>query len=115
MFIASRLQELGHEVRVYASNAAYAALKPRLPNVSEIPGLVLEYENNQVKVGRSFRTNRRIWRSRRPVIERLKEELCGYRPHLVITDFEPFFRQRRGRAVWDLSAWITSMLFRGCD
>jgi len=90
MFIASRLQELGHEVRVYASNAAYSALELRLPNVREIPGLVLEYENNQVKMGRSFRTNRRIWRNRRPVIQRLKEELRAYRPHLVITDFEPF-------------------------
>jgi uncharacterized protein (TIGR00661 family) len=90
MFIASRLQELGHEVRVYASNAAFAALGPKLPTVTEIPGLVLEYQDNRVKVGRSFRVNRRIWRDRQPVIRRLESELCAYRPHLVITDFEPF-------------------------
>ena len=90
MFIVDHLQKLGHSVRVYASNAAYAAFRPKLPDVREIPGLVLKYRNNRVEIGRSIHANCGIWRSRRPVVARLKQELRAYLPHLVITDFEPF-------------------------
>lgn len=84
------LRERGHEVRVFASHAAYRALQPLLPDLGEIPGLVLVYERNRVQVSPTLSRNWATWRGKAPVVRRLKSLLAEFRPHLAITDFEPF-------------------------
>jgi len=84
------LRERGHEVRVLASHAAFHALQPQLPEVSEIPGLILVYERNRVRIGPTLRRNLATWRGKGVVVRRLKTMLEEFRPQLAITDFEPF-------------------------
>lgn len=82
--------KLGHEVHVLASHAAFAALRPLLPKVREIPGLVLVYGGNQVRIGSTLATNLRTWRGKEPVVREIESLLRELKPALAITDFEPF-------------------------
>ncbi len=84
------LRERGHEVRVLASHAAYRALRPILPGVEEIPGLVLVYARNRVRIARTIARNFATWRGKAPAVRRIKALLDEFRPQLAITDFEPF-------------------------
>lgn len=88
--MARRLQALGHEVRIFASNAAYAALSPLIDPVYEIPGFVLVYEKNRVRIRKSARRNLQIWGEKERAIRQIEESLDGFKPDLAITDFEPF-------------------------
>jgi uncharacterized protein (TIGR00661 family) len=88
--MAAELMQRGHEVKIFASHAAYHVLRPKMPDVTEIPGMVLVYENNKVRILPTVRSNAETWRRKGEVVRRLKAELTAYKPDLVITDFEPF-------------------------
>jgi uncharacterized protein (TIGR00661 family) len=88
--IARKLRALGHEVHVLASHAAHAALQPLIPNVTEIPGLVLVYDRNQVQFGQTIARNLVTWKKKKQAVNRIESLLREIRPDLAITDFEPF-------------------------
>jgi uncharacterized protein (TIGR00661 family) len=88
--MSAELQCRGHQVKVFASHAAYSALRSKLPDVAEIPGMVLVYENNKVRILPTIRKNAATWSCKREVVRRIKTELKSFRPDLIITDFEPF-------------------------
>jgi len=88
--VTSALHRLGHEVKVLASNKAFAVLRERLPDVQKIPGFVFVYRHNRVQLAASFRANLPLLRHRGPVIRQIREVIEAWQPHLAITDFEPF-------------------------
>ena len=88
--MSTELQRRGHQVKVFASHAAYSVLRPRLPDVAEIPGMVLVYENNKVRILPTIRKNAATWSRKRDVVCRIKSDLKSFKPDLIVTDFEPF-------------------------
>ena len=84
------LTNLGHEVRILASNKAHQVLQPRLPDVREIPGFTFVYKNNRVELAASFQANLPLLWYRRKVIREITGIIESWQPHLAITDFEPF-------------------------
>ena len=88
--IANALMRLGHQVKVLASNKAFAVLRERLPDVQEIPGFTFVYRHNRVELLASFRGNLPLLRQRPQVIRRIRGLIEAWQPHLAITDFEPF-------------------------
>ena len=88
--IATALMRLGHEVRILASHKAFEVLRPRLPDVREIPGFTFVYRNNRVDLLASFRRNLPLLQQRARVIRRIRDLIEDWQPHLAITDFEPF-------------------------
>lgn len=85
-----RLRERGHEVMLFASHAAFKALQPIIPEVREIPGLVLVYERNQVRAGPTLSRNLKTWKGKGAAVAAIVGALRDFKPHLAITDFEPF-------------------------
>src|SRR5687768_9166839 len=88
--ISAELIRRGHQVKIFASHAAYTALRTKLPEVTEIPGMILVYKNNKLRLLPTVRTNAETWRLKSAVVQRLKEDLKEFKPDLVVTDFEPF-------------------------
>lgn len=88
--MASALMRLGHEVKILASNRAFAVLCERLPDVQEIPGFFFVYRNNRVELAASFWGNLPLLRQRGQNIRRIRDLIESWQPHLAITDFEPF-------------------------
>jgi len=88
--VTNALMRLGHEVKVLASNKAFAVLCERLPDVQKIPGFVFVYRNNRVELLASFLENLPLLRQRRKIIRQIRDVIESWQPHLAITDFEPF-------------------------
>src|SRR5688500_9038643 len=88
--VARRLKDLGHEVKIFASHAAFRVLRTEFQDVTEIPGLVLVYEENTVKLRSTLRRNAGTWSGRKGIVAHVKGELRAFKPDLAITDFEPF-------------------------
>ncbi len=88
--VARALMRLGHEVKVLASNKAFAVLGDCLPDVREIPGFVFVYQNNRVELVASFSENLPLIRQRGKIIRQIRDLIETWQPHLAITDFEPF-------------------------
>lgn len=88
--ITRALMRLGHEVKVLASNKAFAVLCDGLPDVRKIPGFVFVYQNNRVELVASFRENLPLIRQRAQIIRQIRDLIESWQPHLAITDFEPF-------------------------
>ena len=88
--IAGALMRLGHEVKILASNRAFAVLRERLPDVQEIPGFTFVYRNNRVELLASFRKNLPLLQQRPQIVRRVRDIIESWQPHLAITDFEPF-------------------------
>lgn len=88
--VTRTLQRLGHEVKILASNRAYAVLQNQLPDVREIPGFTFVYRHNRVELVASFWGNLPLLRQRGRVIREIRELIEAWQPHLAITDFEPF-------------------------
>ncbi len=84
------LTNLGHEVKILASNKAFQVLSQQLPEVQEIPGFTFVYRNNRVELLASFWGNLPLLRQRTAVIRRMTDLIEQWQPHLAITDFEPF-------------------------
>ena len=88
--VVEELQRRGHEVRVFASHVAYQVLAPRLPKVTEIPGMVLSYKNNRIDLPSTLLRNTQTWRRKSAIIGTILAELGNFKPDLAVTDFEPF-------------------------
>ena len=88
--VSRALVALGHEVKILASNKAFAVLNSRLPDVREIPGFTFVYRHNRVELIASFWGNLPLLRQRSRVIREIRELIETWQPHLAITDFEPF-------------------------
>ena len=88
--ITRALMNLGHEVKILASNKAFKVLTPHLPEVREIPGFTFVYQNNRVELIASFWGNLPLVRQRGRVIREITQLIEDWQPHLAITDFEPF-------------------------
>jgi uncharacterized protein (TIGR00661 family) len=88
--VTRALTSLGHEVKILASHKAFKVLKPRLPDVQEIPGFTFVYQNNPVELLASFWGNLPLLRQRGRVVREITGLIEAWQPHLAITDFEPF-------------------------
>ncbi len=84
------LRRKGHEVLVLAARKAYEVLYPKTENVEEIPGLLIVYQNNQVRTLATLRGNWPVLRDKKNIVARLVTRLKEFRPDLAIVDFEPF-------------------------
>src|SRR5688572_27129087 len=88
--VVEELRSRGHDVKVFASHIAYQVLAPKLPSVTEIPGMVLAYKNNQIHLGSTLVRNAETWRRKSQTVSRIRDELAVFKPDLAVTDFEPF-------------------------
>jgi uncharacterized protein (TIGR00661 family) len=88
--ITRALMQLGHEVKVLASNKAFEVLRSRLPEVREIPGFVFVYRHNRVELVATGWGNLPLLRQRGRIVRDLAGLIETWQPHLAITDFEPF-------------------------
>ena len=88
--VVEELQRRGHEVRVFASQVAYQVLAPRLPSVTEIPGMMLAYKNNEIHLPATLVRNAETWRRKSQAVARIRDDLTAFKPDLAVTDFEPF-------------------------
>ena len=88
--VTRALTSLGHEVKILASHKAFQVLKPRLPEVREIPGFTFVYQNNRVELMASAWGNLPLLRQRGRVIREITGLIEDWQPHLAIADFEPF-------------------------
>jgi uncharacterized protein (TIGR00661 family) len=78
-----------HDVRVVASGAAYRHLRSRLPRVDEIFGPTFAMEEGEIERWATVRQNVQHAFYELPILKRWIEEVDGWRPDVVITDFEP--------------------------
>jgi uncharacterized protein (TIGR00661 family) len=88
--VVEALRSRGHDVRVFASHVAYQVLAPKLPHVTEIPGMVLAYKNNRINLPSTLLRNAETWRRRANTVRQIGNELAAFKPELAVTDFEPF-------------------------
>ena len=88
--VTRALTRLGHEIKVLASNKAFAVLRDQLPDVREIPGFFFVYRNNRVELLASFRGNLPLVMARSRTVRQIRNLIEDWQPHLAITDFEPF-------------------------
>jgi uncharacterized protein (TIGR00661 family) len=88
--VVEELRSRGHDVRVFASHVAYQVLAPKLPHVTEIPGMVLAYKNNRINLASTLLRNAETWRKKSATVGKIRAELAGFKPDLAVTDFEPF-------------------------
>ncbi len=88
--ISRALMRLGHEIKVLASNKAFAVLQGQLPDVREIPGFFFVYRNNRVELVASFWGNLPLILERGRITRQIRDLIEDWQPHLAITDFEPF-------------------------
>jgi uncharacterized protein (TIGR00661 family) len=88
--VVEELHKRGHEVRVFASQIAYQVLAAKLPSVTEIPGMMLAYRNNEIHLRSTLVGNAETWRRKSQTVSRIGDDLVGFKPDLAVTDFEPF-------------------------
>ena len=89
-----------HQVRVFASGAAFRHLSERLPEVEQVFGPTFAMQEGQIRRWQTIVQNVRNAREELPEGIRLwAEEVDKWDPDVVITDFEPlsaaFARRRR--------------------
>ena len=81
----------GHEVRVFTSHKGYEHLRPHFPDVTEIFGLVFEFEGEKVDLLATVRRNIERGSGEIPeTVARMALIWRRFRPQIAITDFEPF-------------------------
>jgi len=79
-----------HEVRVVASGAAFRFLVDRLPQVEEIFGPTFALEEGEIRRWATVRQNVRLARHElSDTIRHWVDEVDGWQPDVVISDFEP--------------------------
>jgi len=84
------LRRQGHEVLVLAARKAFQVLHPLLPDVREIPGLLLVYRDNRVRFAATARANFPLLTRKRAIARDILRVLDDFQPDLAITDFDPF-------------------------
>jgi uncharacterized protein (TIGR00661 family) len=91
--IISHLIAKGHTVKIVVSGRAHAFLKRHFPDVEEITGLTIEYEQNAVKIGRTLKNFLKElplyggWARNYEVMTRIEDT---FRADAVVSDFESF-------------------------
>ncbi|MBW2700755.1 MAG: UDP-glucuronosyltransferase [Deltaproteobacteria bacterium] len=89
--VLEHLQAEGHELLVVASDRAHGFLKRFFPEVIEIEGLNLEYEQGAVDRSETFFSLlKRLPEMVATNVKRFVELSLDYAPDLVISDFESF-------------------------
>jgi uncharacterized protein (TIGR00661 family) len=79
-----------HDVRVVASGAAFRFLVDRLPRVEEIFGPTFALEEGEIRRWATVRQNVRLARHElSDTIRHWVDEVDGWQPDVVISDFEP--------------------------
>jgi len=85
----AHLQRLGHTVKVVSYDRGYANLKGDF-DVFEIEGLHIISDDNRVKKVKTFTDNlKRLSKGQQRLNELRHTVFKGFKPHAVITDFEP--------------------------
>jgi uncharacterized protein (TIGR00661 family) len=87
--VLEHLVELGHEISIMASGRAVDFLSKRFQGVTRIHGLHMVYEDNRVQRARTLWSN--VQMSARGVPHNIAtyfELIRGFRPDLVVSDFE---------------------------
>jgi uncharacterized protein (TIGR00661 family) len=80
-----------HDVLITAAGRAYPYLKKKFGNsVHEIMGLTLIYEDNRVRFGKTLGDFIKKIPGFRDNIDLIGKLLTDFRPHVLISDFEPF-------------------------
>ncbi len=101
--VIEHLESRGHSVKIVASGRAFHFLSQAFPDVVEIAGLTLHYDNGAVNRERSLLHN--VLLSPRMILDNASayfEEVRGFGPDLVISDFDSFahlFARRHGLPV----------------
>ena len=88
--VIDRLLARGHDVRVVASGRAFSYLQARLPRVDEIFGPSFAMEEGEIRRWATLRRN--VLAAPRGLPETARHWLAVvhyWRPHVVVTDFEP--------------------------
>ncbi len=87
--MATHLEQAGHEVRIVSYDRGAHDLAPHF-DVFEVEGLHLAAEDNSISVIRTFTENLARLPDGHRRFRALRHELFkGFRPDVVITDFEP--------------------------
>jgi Glycosyl transferase family 1 len=88
--VISALLERGHDVRVVASGGAFSYLRARLPRVDEVFGPSFAMQDGEILRWATLRRN--VFTAPRELPETARHWLSvvhDWRPHVVVTDFEP--------------------------
>ena len=91
--VISHLVEQGHQVKIVVSGRAHAYLQRFFPDVEEITGLKLIYENNAVHLRRSFRNFLKelpLWGGWAQNFESMTRIEENFDAEVVVSDFESF-------------------------
>ncbi len=101
--VCEHLVERGHEVKIVVSGRAHEFLAKSFPDVVEIKGLTIRYVDNRMDRDGTLARNLLAAPS---IVDRniaaYYDEVVGYEPDLVITDFDTFaflFAKRHGLPV----------------
>jgi uncharacterized protein (TIGR00661 family) len=79
-----------HEVRVVASGAAYRHLRQRLPRVDEIFGPTFALDEGEIRRWATVRQNvQHAFHELPETVKQWVHEVDGWKPDVVISDFEP--------------------------
>jgi uncharacterized protein (TIGR00661 family) len=91
--VITHLLERGHEVKIVVSGRAHAFLKRVFPDVEEIAGLTMVYEENAVKRGRTLRNFLKelpLWGGWADNFETMTKISQSFAADCVVSDFESF-------------------------
>jgi uncharacterized protein (TIGR00661 family) len=97
--VIGHLLKKGHNVHVVASHRAYGVMANNFPNVTEISGLTLYYEQNTVKKLKS------LWQNLKPglgkySVRNVNKIIKNENPQVIITDYEPTVAYLAGLSSW---------------
>jgi uncharacterized protein (TIGR00661 family) len=89
--ILTHLTAQGHQIKIVVSGRAHAYLKKHFPDVEEIIGLHIAYEDNAVKRRRTaWELLKKAPEGARQNFEKFLEISDSFKPEVVISDFESF-------------------------
>jgi uncharacterized protein (TIGR00661 family) len=89
--ILTHLVGQGHEIKIVVSGRAHAYLKRHFPDVEEIHGLHIAYEDNAVKRRRTaWELIKELPEGARHNFEKFLDIAESFKPEVVISDFESF-------------------------
>jgi uncharacterized protein (TIGR00661 family) len=89
--ILTHLAARGHEIKIVVSGRAHAYLTRFFPDVEEITGLHIAYEDNAVKRRRTvWELVKKLPEGTRGNFEKFLDISASFRPEVVISDFESF-------------------------
>lgn len=88
--MADALGRRDHEILFMCGGTAFEVLSSRVRNVVELPCLKQVVRGNRLSITRTLLQNKKLIFNRPRIVNDTAEILAGFRPDLVITDFEAF-------------------------